>query len=145
MLLSWNHVFSLDVSLTVCYVLPSPSLCVCSSWKPELQLQLRLRWSVRQPVLPAAPSSHLQALFCVSRQVLRLPLRRQRLRGLQGKNGWPVVCFTACSSLKGSLMRQVDSTKLYSLSGHCINVCHAVLWWNLWIDSKTHKRINIRY
>lgn len=57
-------------------------LCVCSSWKPELQLQLRRPF--RQPPLPAAPSPHLQALFCVSRQVLGLPLWRQRLRGLQG-------------------------------------------------------------
>lgn len=80
--ISW--IFRLRLSLTMCYMLPAVlahvrcvCVCVCSGWKPELQLQFRR--PVRQRPLPAAPSAHVQALFCVSGQVLGVSLRRQRL------------------------------------------------------------------
>lgn len=60
------------------------SCCVFRS-RRQPDLQLRLRRPVRQAFLPATASSHVQALLCVSGQVLGLPLRRQRLWGLQGK------------------------------------------------------------
>lgn len=64
-----------------CSVFNSVILCICSSGKPELQL----RRPVHQPSLPSATPPHIQTLFCLSRQIFWLPLRSQRLWGLQGK------------------------------------------------------------
>lgn len=59
--------------------------CVlCSGGESELQLQLQLGRPVHSARLAAAASAHLQTLLCVPGQVLGLPLRSERLRGLQG-------------------------------------------------------------
>lgn len=109
-------------------------VCLCSSGQPELQLQLQLRWSLYQPPLPASTPSHLQALFCVSRQVLRLPLWSQRLRGLQG-------------NISG-----LWSTSQSALQWKCkqfVNVCHAgkkegcfILVWKQPQSSQDNKHVN---
>lgn len=139
-LLSWTDVlgFFIDIKVSRSYCAAYQCCvgsCIHSGWKSDLQLWLRR--PVRQSSLAAAPSTHIQALFCVSRQVLRLPLWRQRLRGLQGN----VLGLWSASQRAHLLHRITSFIKLFPqttlLSEVIVWLCYALqkewdfanIWW----------------
>lgn len=144
-LLSWPHVlgFFIDVKVFPSYC-AAHQCCVSyihSGWKSDLQLWLRR--PVRQSVLAAATSTHIQALFCVSRQVLRLPLWRQRLRRLQGNalGRWSTLLRSFAHLLRGitSFMKLFPQTTPLSE----VIVWLASIWW-CWLGKRNILTLKVK-